>query len=218
MHGSDYELYPLFGVAVAYVAGIAIALSRSLFDPKARAMKTLQRGPITPVRDLRQGKVQKIVGDLNAVGETLTAPITGRSCAYYFVTVMRGETAIAEENRWVDFVVADETGRAAVRMAEAQVLVRWRLYRFLELPDVLVELCRRRGITSPDNSLSFKEGAVEIGARITVVGHPMFEADPEARTGIDYRVSPLRARFQASGRIPLLVSDGLPLEGNAASR
>jgi hypothetical protein len=93
------------------------------FDRDRRIKRELKRLPVTPIKDVRDGELRKVVGRLRPVGETVVAPISGRACAYYFVEVqeLRGSgrsrrwVVVAREEDARDFLLEDEGGRALVR-------------------------------------------------------------------------------------------------------
>src|SRR5437870_386402 len=112
------------------VAGLIGSLVwQRFYNTDARIRRALKHVPHTPMRELRDGKVGKIVGKLLPGEEApFTAPLTRRRCAYYLVVVeeqsRNGWHQVLSEERAQDFFLCDRDGtRALVRMNEARVSV-----------------------------------------------------------------------------------------------
>jgi hypothetical protein len=128
----------------------------------------------------------RIVGRLEAAKEIVTAPISGRPCAAYSVSVEQrgagvgptsGSRELASESAQHDFVLDDGSARALVRIRHCQMLLTpWvlsgnlralpeRVRDFLDENRVstrTAELLRRRLVVS--------EGALFEGDEVAVVG------------------------------------------------
>jgi hypothetical protein len=177
--------------------------------------KALRRERRTAIRDFPDGSEGKIAGRLSCLGTPLTAPLSGRACAYWALWVEylpedRGEMLAVWRNSLddkvslkvlfsasdgQDFVIDDETGTACVRIAGAAVaLTRDRHVDPATLPDpsaALIELVERQGVawSQVHQQCWLREGVLEPGELVTVFGRGRREPDP--RTPGGYREAPL---------------------------
>jgi hypothetical protein len=203
----------MVGVILSLPAG---AVAADLFKPEARVRRKLKRARPTPIKEIKDGTVPKIVGTMLPVGQPLISPVSGRRCAYYFTVVEMNGVEVIRESRWQDFAVDDGTGKALVRIDKAMVLVRYNFHT-LDAPTPEVEAFLRRhdrvlnkGKYGYMSELRFTEGVVEMGKEVTLVGHAMLEPDPTPDAArVDYRHVPLRVVVQASDRMPLFLTDDL---------
>lgn len=197
----DSDVLGLLAPALAFVAiAVAAALVRSrLLTPTARIRRAMARTPLVEVARAPEGERVRLTGVVRVAGAPLAAPVSGSSCVVYdvVVKVVGSRAAVAldrgvvlHESEVVDFFLEDPTGRALVRAETAEVLLTPRISaaprpghgqggavaRFLEERRV-----RARGRLGLDRRLRCDEGALRVGARVTVVGVPRREArDGEA--------------------------------------
>ena len=54
---------------------------------RGRALRRLRRASLFPCSEVKEGELCKLVGRLHLEGPALTAPLTGRPCAYYHLMV-----------------------------------------------------------------------------------------------------------------------------------
>ncbi len=209
-----------------FAAGFAGALAlRFGFTRERRIKRALKRVRPRLVRDVRDGKVVKLVGELAYAAQPLTAPLSGRTCAFYSILVeeyrSRGTRGghwyeVLREERGVDFFVRDESGVALVRPGGGQALpalVQDRkarsspiLHSDADLERFLAERGRSaEGFFFRKNLRAF-EGVLEAGERVAVGGLARWVADPDAAGG-GYREAGRRLVLQSSESLPLLFSD-----------
>lgn len=208
------------GVAVA-TAGVT-ALSW-LLSRQRRIRLALARQPRVDIRDARDGRV-KLVGRARLIGAGLTAPLTGRRCACYDVTVYQldadgGATKVAAESHGVPFLVDDGTGVAHVDPADAELVLVHDAQRETGLrdrvPEALVEFLRRhrraaRGLLF-NRHFKYREGAVLDGEEVVVCGVGRWEPDPDPRNVTGYRQSAMRYRVTGRRGARAIISDDLDL-------
>jgi hypothetical protein len=211
-------------VVLAVVAGVAIVAASFMWNEKARIRRELRGASRVDIGDLREGRTGRVVGVVGD-GETLQAPFTGRSCVFYEASVEEyrssGKTGswrqVVREARGVPFVLDDGTGRAIVDPSGARVAVdldmTTRSGTFDDATPVEEEFLTRHGLRSTgwvfNKSLRYREGVIEVGETIAVMGQGVREPDPDAVGKVGgYRSGPpTRLRLGGSARHPILLSD-----------
>ena len=171
------------------------------------------------------GEVVKIVGLLGYSQEPLRAPISGRRCAFWEVVVERYHggsnadcwTEDLRDSSGQDFVLQDGRHRALIRPEGARALIAKersfqaglpsapspRMKAFLEAQGVV-----GRGLLVEDRPVRCREGVLEKGEVVAVLGRARWELDPDgAVSGGGYRQSPRRLVMEARKDAPLLLSD-----------
>ncbi len=211
-------------IIAAIVAGAAIVVASMLYSEKARIRRQLRAAPRVDIGELGEGRTGRLVGRVGD-GETLQAPFTGRSCVFYEATVEEyrssGKTGswrqVVREARGVPFVLDDGTGRAIVDPGGARVDVdidmTTRSGTFDDATPIEEQFLTRHGLRSTgwvfNKSIRYREGVIEVGETITVMGQGVREPDPEAVGQVGgYRSGPpTRLRLGGSSRHPILLSD-----------
>jgi hypothetical protein len=203
-----------------FVVG-AVGLYNSIDAKTKRQLRKLVR---TPIKDVRDASVARVVGRLKFLDVPLTAPLSGRKCAYYSVVVeeYRGGgrsgrwVEIIREEKAQDFLLSDGTGHALVHMTGATVAITrdasFTSGTFHDATEVLEAFLNKHGMKSKgwvlNKGLRYTEGVLEIGEDIAVGGFSKREPDPDpSAVGDVYRESPMRLVFSASVESALLVSD-----------
>jgi hypothetical protein len=124
---------------------------------------------------------------------------------------------VAREVKGIPFVLDDGSGRAIVDPSGARVAVdidmTTRSGTFDDATPVEEEFLSRHGLRSTgwvfNKSLRYREGVIEIGETIAVMGQGVREPDPDAVGKVGgYRTGPpTRLRLGGSARHPILLSD-----------
>jgi hypothetical protein len=211
-------------VVLAVVAGVAIVAASLLWNEKAKIRRELRGAPRVDIAELREGRTGRVVGKVGD-GQTLQAPFTARSCVFYEATVeeyrTNGKTGswrqVVREAVGVPFVLDDGTGRAIVDPTGARTAVdldmTTRSGTFDDATPVEEEFLTRHGLRSTgwvfNKSLRYREGVIEVGETIAVMGQGVREPDPDAVGKVGgYRSGPpTRLRLGGSARHPILLSD-----------
>lgn len=211
-------------VVLGAVAAGAVIAASFLWNEKARIRRELRSAPRIAIGHLEEGRTGRLVGKVGD-GQTLQAPLTGRSCVFYEATVEQYRSSgksgawkeVAREVRGVPFVLDDGTGRAIVDPSGARVAVdidmTTRSGTFDDATPVEEEFLARHGLRSAgwvfNKSLRYREGVIEIGETIAVMGRGIREPDPAAVAKVGgYRSGPpTRLRLGGSARHPILLSD-----------
>ncbi|MGK3984464.1 hypothetical protein WME99_15570 [Sorangium sp. So ce136] len=143
------------------------------------------------------GAVGRIVGKVGHLGEErLSAPLTGRACAAWFVRVSGAELAgrghpPLEARGVAPFAVIDATGLAIVDTASISLLLEPDVTETLGFsrrpPLSLLHFLRSRGKegrrVAIDWRLSWQEGILAEGQRVAVLGRGRREVDPDSPQG-----------------------------------
>jgi hypothetical protein len=211
-------------IVLAIAAGVAIVAASRVWNEKARIRRDMRSAPLVDIAELREGLTGRLVGRVGE-GETLQAPFTGRSCVFYEATVEEYRSSgksgswrqVIREVSGVSFVLDDGTGRAIVDPGGARVDVdidmTTRSGTFDDATPIEEQFLTRHGLRSTgwvmNKSLRYREGVIEIGETIAVMGQGVREPDPDAvgRVGGYRSGPPTRLRLGGSSRHPILLSD-----------
>jgi hypothetical protein len=216
-------LDPLLMPLAALGGAVGIVVARFAFTRERRIKRALKRVKPTAVREVHDGRVVKLVGQVAYSGRSIAAPLSGRACAFYSVVVEefrhRGRHGrwheIVREEKGIDFLVRDESGIALVRVDQAALpaLVYDRKSRtspLLYSDAALERFLNERGRASEGRffrtNLRAYEGVLEEGERVAVGGLARWIPDPGA-AGAGYRDPGKRLVLQASEALPLFLSD-----------
>lgn len=218
------ELLIFSGVAALFVIGSALTVQRINSGDVAtrRALKCNRRIAVAAVKD---GATVSICGRLAYAATPLVAPLSGRRCAAWEVTVaqlveaedQRRWEVIINEQRSQDFYLDDGTGRALIK-ARSPLMALHRDARFSSGPDKqatpeLEAFLERHGWSRQyaiGYDLIYHEGVLEEGEQVAVLGTARLEADPE---GAGYRTEALRVVVDEPDEDPLMLSDTRAVTG-----
>lgn len=202
-------------VLFALFAGIAYAVSHDRMVRRA-----LRNAPRFKIGDLPENHLGRIVGQAQPIdGQVLQAPLTGRPCLVFKVTVEEKrehwDTWIVEQHG-VPFVLVDDTGRALVDPSAAKVSLevdsQTQSGTFDDptpIERVFLERHQQTGVAWVFNrTLRYNEAIVAVGERVAVLGSGTREPDPDAPPTSAYRgAQPTRLRLTSSVKYPLVISD-----------
>jgi hypothetical protein len=198
---------------------------RFAFHRDRRIKRMLRRIVPTPIAEAPDGRAIKIVGELLCAGRSLTAPLSGRACAYYTVVVeeYRGGgkggrwKEILREEKGVDFFLRDDSGTALVHFpADGHVwpaLVedrRARVSPIFHADEALKRFLAERGRPVDGwfvrRNQRAREGVLEAGERVAVAGTARWLPAPDGIGG-GYREAGKRLVLQGSEQLGLFLSD-----------
>jgi hypothetical protein len=189
----------------------SIGLERAMLtDPEDVRLEFVRKHALTSIASVQDGQICRLAGKLTLASEPLIAPLSGRSCAYYEVTLEEYEPPQTGGPRyggdwggWAprrfdwqsqDFYIEDETGRALIRQSKPNVVldidVKAKARRFgktpPELTDYLDRLMARADapIIRNKKRLRVYEGVLEAGELINVRGLCRWESSSDEK---DYR-------------------------------
>jgi hypothetical protein len=216
----------IFGLCV--LGAVVAWVYDRYYSTEGRARRGLRGARRTPISQVTDGQVVKLVGELSCVGEPLRAPFSRRPCAYYHSIVEQEKSR--EGTRYFDWVaivdesdccaqilIDDGTGVALVELQDPEVVLKIDQRfgaKFLEsAPEGAKAFLAKHHVTEEDSwrNLRFAEGALEQGEQVAVLGLCRLEPEPDAQAGGDGRgYRELQARMRprivaAAGK--LLISD-----------
>jgi hypothetical protein len=211
----------IFMILIAGFFVVTIPLAMYLSPPR-RLKRQLRATPRRPLRELPESTRARIVGAAQPIEGTIEAPLTGRACLYYVVTVyqerggdlLRGK--LIREERGVPFAVDDGTGRAIVDPSAAKVALdvdaRSQSGTFDAPNERESAFLQRHGATGKvwifNTRVRYREAIIGVGETVAIVGEGVREPDPTAAPEAAYRGDqPTRIRMTSSPRFPLLISD-----------
>ena len=190
-------------VSSLVVGGFAAWL-RSSSDEAA--VRRAMRRPSVAVGDAEVGKPVKLEGRARYEGAPLRAPLSGRPCACYRLTVEGADGWTLVESGGHDFLIEDASGAALVAWAGASLLVDddWETR---EVTPALRQLLARHDRTAIGVRRA-TEGLLVEGQGVAVVGTARREPDPTPSRHDGYRELPTRLALRSHGPLTLLVSAG----------
>jgi len=209
---------------LATAAGVLLWLDRSERDRTVQ--DALARAERVKIEFFQSGSYASVIGELVLDHKPLFAPLTGRACAGYEVLVERLiETATGE--RWLKvvhewdiqaFAVDDGTGRAYVDPKGAMISIvgdhRTMTGKFGEPDDRHLAFIEKQdarvfSLIGEDSKLRYREGVLEAGERVAVIGRGTVSTD-DITADAPYRGKPrVRVDFHRSRRAQLYVTDDI---------
>jgi hypothetical protein len=205
-------------------AGIGHKLRRRWSREGARLRRKLARTKLTAIKDAAGG-VAKIAGRVGAASSaaspsaSLVAPLSGRPCLYWSITVRRYDLEVLHAERGVDFFVRDATGKAFVTVRAADVVASGRVLEDKFDPlDARAERFvdehgrARNGHYNPARPMTFREVVLAEGDDVSVSGSAEWALDPEpdAACAGGYREPPRRLEIAAREGVPVTIGDPPP--------
>lgn len=191
-----------------------------------RLRRQLRKTPRFSLAELPEDTIARVSGTVRVLGgQVLTAPLSGRPCVYYTVTIrarphFMSQEAIREllatEHREVPFLLDDGANRAVVDPTNARISCdcdhRTTSKAAFDATRPQRELLERYRLTQQDwwntASLEYVEGILAVDEPIIVLGGGTREPDPDGQATAGYReAGSTRYRFASTRRFPLLISD-----------
>jgi hypothetical protein len=216
--------------AVWFVLVLAAPFVRRWLAEDQRARRAMKAVPRRRVAEVIEGEKARVVGRVE-VERTVTAPLSGRPCAYWRVVVEERRSSgdnhyswetIIDEHGGVDFFLRDGEDEALVKTSCVQAVLN-EDGRFWsgssDDADPQVEASLEAFVATRFSRLFFmfpkrlryREGVVEPGELVAAVGVGRWEHTPDeqARAGVGYREArlPERLVLDAPAEGPLLLSD-----------
>ncbi|MDX2093237.1 MAG: hypothetical protein SFX73_35670 [Kofleriaceae bacterium] len=192
-----------------------------------RLRKQIRQAPAYHLVDLPEDTLARITGRARPLGQrALAAPLSGRTCVYYSVSVVartagvttgaRSLQLLATEQEAVAFMLEDQGMRAVIDPRNAQISTpydyesrsRAVFDASTEQRELLVrhELVNRNWFDTIE--VLYREAVIELDEEIVIVGGGTREPDPDAIPRGGYRDGgATRFRFTGTDRLPLVISD-----------
>jgi hypothetical protein len=176
---------------VAVIA--AVIIGYNYYSTKAVVKRKLKNAKLKSVHEFKSGQTAKIIGSVECTGGVLTAPLSGRECAYYYVIVEQ-KVSSGKSSRWktiiekeysADFVLRDGQKCAYIDNTNLKsYIVHDRQYSsgFMEdATDTLEAYLNENGHNSENyfgfnKSIRYSEAVLEPGEAVAVFGHGTWQA------------------------------------------
>ncbi len=195
------------------------------YSPREKIKRALRDATKYSIRDFPDSSLGKVVGRLVLLDEQLVAPLSGRPCAYFSISVeeyrSRGKSGswvtMVEEERGVDFALDDGSGTAIVVVASAKTALssdhRSSSGTFDDPTPREQSYLDSHGRESEgwvfNKKIRYIEAVLEPGELVSVYGYGSKEPDPKATPGGYREMQPMRLRISGSQNHPPLISDEL---------
>lgn len=218
-------LWMLIGLTLTsfIMFGVGRAVERYK-SPTRRRLRSMQQLKLWPIAELPENTPGRLVGKVQRLDTILRAPISGRACVMYRVTVEHlpqrhvspSGMRIIDDQVAVPFALVDDSGQAFIDPTDTKFLVDVDANEFSGMFDpastLETEFLALHGISSTadgfNKSLHYRESVLALGEAITVVGTGVREPDPAVASTDPYRRGPgQRLRLTGSADEPLLVTD-----------
>ena len=218
-----FELWLI--VSAVGLAGLGIAtITKRLGSEDKRLRHWIRAAKRSTIADAPDGALVRIVGTVVLLdGKAVDAALTGRRCAFYeaLLETMSDDFSMdlwkvgARETGGVPFAIDDGTARAVVDPDLARVTLHkdvlgkeGGLVAPNEREQAFLERHGRREDAWMFKRLHrWREGILEEGERVCVVGVVLREADPSPSAARDYRQDAVRLRLAGGVGVPVAISD-----------
>lgn len=214
---------------VIVIAGVVFAFGLAgllwYYSENERVKRALREAKKYSIEEFPDGTQGKIVGRVQFLGEPLTAPLSGRPCAFYSIRVEEYQSngnsgswyEIITDEKGIDFAMSDGTGQAIIHTEAAKtVLSEDHQTKSGTLNDPTA--AERAYLESHavegkgwvfNKSLRYSEGVLEADEMVSVFGYGSKEPDPDAAPAGYRDMAPMRLRISGSATHPPLISDHL---------
>lgn len=215
-----------FIVLLSVIVGSSVLMRfRSGVGREGRRLRSAKTYSIT---EFPTGSQAKVVGTLRRLDSELTAPLSGRVCVFYRVTIWVKDSALGEgwqvameDEDGVDFGLDDGTGRAIIDTRAAKFVTEpdhGRVSGSYERPSARVTNYLKEKPELKDalrwrRKLRYQEAALEFGDTVSIFGFGTQEPDPDAASAGYREMAATRLRMRGTARRPAVISDLPPAPG-----
>ncbi|WP_430816497.1 hypothetical protein [Carboxylicivirga sp. RSCT41] len=179
-------------IIIFAVVAIFIVIA-AFYSNKAVVKRKLKKAERKDLNDFKDEETARVVGTIECTGTPLTAPLSGRHCAHYYIKVEQERSSgkssswhtLVEEEVTGDFVIRDGENRAFINGTNVKsYIVQDRKYRSGFLNDASQNLERylnQKGHESENmlgfnKTLRYKEGVLEEGEEVAVYGKGIWKS------------------------------------------
>lgn len=173
-------------IIVVVVIGISILVSQ-IFSKKAIIKRKLKKAPYKKLSQFKDGDIAIIIGKVEFAEQPLTAPLSGRKCAYYHVKVEERKSS-GKNSHWETVIDHDDSIKYLIRedkqyaiiddYHQKSYIVHDKNFSSGFLNDASPELERflnewqyeSEGFLGFNKSLKYKEGVLEKNEEVAVLG------------------------------------------------
>ena len=219
MH-DNFNFFILGAVAVIIIAAL---IYYYYFSPYAAAKRMLFKSIQKNIFSVENGETAKVTGTIKYIGSPLIAPLSGRKCVYYQVVVEEKKSTgkssywdtIIDEELAANVVIRDGNSYALIETNMIKSLLMYdKKYKSGFLNDATPELEKylsKYGFKSTssflgiNNTLRYKEGILEEGEMIAVVGKGAWKRKSEIKFDIPFEK--ILVIGHIDDKIPVFLSD-----------
>jgi|KBSMisStandDraft_5_1062788.scaffolds.fasta_scaffold223277_2 hypothetical protein len=197
----------LWGPFIYAAVFLTLALIAKSFQPRLGVRRALARAPNVAIADIKDGAWVKVSGLVGVVGPQMMSPISGQECVGFWVEVVRSQSRELNRETCSVFSITDDTGIAYVDgpfMLVLDVEDGWSVVpkeRYGVLEEAGVQLDAQFF-----NRFTFREGLLQSGDRVSVLGCAFLEPDP-ARPAEGFRSPAMVRHLRGSEGKPVVVGD-----------
>lgn len=175
----------IFYFVLVVIAGIA--LYSFFFSRKAIVKRKLKGTKQLSMSEVMNGEHARIQGTIVYAGKSLTAPLSGRRCSYYYILVEEKRSS-GKSSSWHNLIEEEVAGDVVIRDGNSYAIIDTNMVKSYLVQDaqyssgflndaspVLEAYLKKHGQKSTDwlgfnDTLRYKEGILEEGELLTVVG------------------------------------------------
>jgi len=192
----SHKPYIILGICIGLTLVAVLIFLTWWLRNNPRNKRLLQKAKSLRIADVENGEYAKISGNVAPFGETLIAPLSGRECVYYKVTVEVGRAAMMEgdfsyaplisETESVVFLLEQENDSAHIVLENYDSLIKndfgYESDPTQEATPKLEAFLEKYGEQSKDangysKTLRYREAILEIGEEVAIKGVGFWEED-----------------------------------------
>ena len=194
----------------------AVAVTVAHYTGDQRIRRRLRKSAAKRIQELADDELAKVVGRARPVGDLVDAPISGRPCIAFAVSVIvhgHNSSKTIRETGGAPFVLEDDSGRALVDPTDAQISLESATHVQAgtiddPIPSAAELLVRHGARLGGFRDVFYREAVILDGDKLAVLGAGTREPDPDAPPAESYRGDPkTRLRLTSSRKYPLWISD-----------
>ena len=194
---------PVYTV-ILLLLGTAILIMLLFFTGKARIRRKLGKAPIKKISEFKSGETAKIKGKVKIIGDPVIAPLSKRKCAYYHVVVEK-KVYNRRNINWKTIINKEFSGTFVIKDGNEYAYIdRGNIKSYIMLdrnytsglskdahPVLEAYLNSHgydtKGVFGLNNTFRYKEGILENGESIAVLGKGKWKDAKEAGLPSDYK-------------------------------
>ena len=194
---------PIFTVIILLLCNAALIFVL-FFTNNARIRRKLLKTPVTKLSEFKSGAAGKIKGKVEIIGDPIIAPLSQRKCAYYHVVIKQRKRnangtywkTIIEKEVSGTFVIKDGNDYAYIESGKIEsYIILDKVYNSglgKDAHPVLEAYLKSHGYNTQgtfglNNRISYKEGILEKGEVITVLGKGEWKDAQQAGLPASYK-------------------------------
>ena len=192
---------------IAIIAGVlitgSIIWSANYFSKKSVVRRKLKKATARRISNFVEGETARITGKVELTGGPLTAPLSGRKCAYYHVLIEQ-QVSTGKGAHWQKYIEEEVAGKFGIRDGKycavvdcsnvKSYIIQDRKYASGFMHDAQENLERylsRHGKESTNmigwnRTLRYREGVIEAGETIAVLGKGEWKRVEQDQWSDDY--------------------------------